>query len=142
MIAKEYLSRAYKLDQQMDSKLEQVRALRELAEKTASVLTHEPKSGTRNLQSMETALVKAMDLESELADEMIELLDLKQEIGDVIDSVPDVDCRLLLEYRYISLKSWEEICAIMNYSWRSIHRLHQKALELVQAKMISWHTLP
>ncbi len=131
MKAKEYLSRAYKLDRQIDSKLEQVRSLRELAEKTNSMLSHEPKSGNRNIQPMEATLVKMMDLEAELARKMEELLDLKHEIGDVIDAVPDTDCRLLLEYSYISLKSWEELCSLINYSWPQTHRLYKKSLEFV-----------
>jgi len=45
--AKDYLSRAYRIDQRINSKLEQLISLRSLAEKAAPVLTGMP-SGKRS----------------------------------------------------------------------------------------------
>ena len=30
--------------------------------------------------------------------------------------------------RYLELKTWEQICVDLDYSWRQTHRLHSKAL--------------
>lgn len=51
------------------------------------------------------------------------LLEIEQAI-----EVLDPDARTLLRYRYIDGLKWEEICVKMNYSWRSVHRLHAAAL--------------
>jgi hypothetical protein len=44
MTAKEYLEQAYRLDQRINSKLEQVASLNELASKATSTLTGMPKN--------------------------------------------------------------------------------------------------
>lgn len=50
MTIKEYLSQAYRIDQRINSKLEQVQSLRELAEKATSTLSDTPYSGNSNKQ--------------------------------------------------------------------------------------------
>ena len=46
MTAKEYLTQAYRIDQRINSKLEQVSSLRDLSTKATSTLTDVPPSGT------------------------------------------------------------------------------------------------
>lgn len=48
MTVKEYLSQAYRIDQRINSKLEQVASLRALATKATSTLSDTPPSGGRN----------------------------------------------------------------------------------------------
>lgn len=36
--------------------------------------------------------------------------------------------RMLMRYRYLDGRKWEEICLLMSYSWRQVHRLHAAAL--------------
>lgn len=40
--------------------------------------------------------------------------------------------RMLMRYRYIDGRKWEEICLLMSYSWRQVHRLHAAALETLR----------
>lgn len=80
MTIKEYLSQAYRIDQRINSKLEQVRNLRELAEKATSTLSDIPCSGNGNKQKMESVIVKIIDLENEIDEEIDKLVDLKHEI--------------------------------------------------------------
>ena len=68
MTVKEYLSQAYRIDQRINSKLEQVASLRALATKATSTLSDTPPSGSRNVQSMENVIVKIIDLENEIND--------------------------------------------------------------------------
>lgn len=49
MTVKEYLSQAYRIDQRINSKLEQVASLRALATKATSTLSDTPPSGSRNV---------------------------------------------------------------------------------------------
>lgn len=53
MTVKEYLSQAYRIDQRINSKLEQVASLRALATKATYTLSDTPPSGSRNVQSMD-----------------------------------------------------------------------------------------
>jgi DNA repair exonuclease SbcCD ATPase subunit len=48
-------------------------------------------------------------------------------IEEVINDLPQREKRLM-RLRYIHCKKWEEICTIMNYEWRQVHRIHSDAL--------------
>ena len=129
---KEYLSQAFHIDKQLKSKLEQLSVLRELATTTTQPLSDMPGSPNRNIDRMEKAIIKIMDMEQEISEEVNALLDLKNEIAQCIKKVEDIDCQLILEFRYLCFMSWEEIAAEMNFTVRNIHILHGKALKLIE----------
>ncbi|GHU47374.1 hypothetical protein FACS1894120_5340 [Clostridia bacterium] len=128
MTAKEYLSQAFLLDKSTNCKLEQVRSLHELATKATSTLSDVPPSGTRNVHRMEDVIVKILDLESEINDDINALVDLKCEIVKTIKRVDNAEYRTLLELRYLCFKSWSDIAVDMNYSQDHIFTVHRKAL--------------
>ena len=128
MTAKEYLGQAYRLDQRINSKLEQVMSLRDLATKATSTLSDVAPSGTRNVYRMEDIIVKIVDLENEINHDIDNLVDLKREMVSVIKAVTDPELQTLLELRYLCFKSWEQIAVEMEYSIQHIFRLHDKSL--------------
>lgn len=132
MMAKEYLSQAFRLDQRINSKLEQVANLRDLATKATASIHAERVSGTKQRSPMENAIVKLIDLEREIDADIDKLVDLKREIMGVINLVEQPEYHLLLELRYLSYKTWEEIAEVMNYSWRNVHYVHSKALKAIE----------
>ena len=127
--AKEYLSQAFQLDQRINSKLEQVSMLRDLALKTTSVLQDDKVQSTKQQSPMESALVKLMCLEEEINDDIDQLIDLKRELATFVSEIENHSYRLLLELRYLSGSTWEEVAAIMGYDVRWVYRLHRKALK-------------
>ncbi|WP_242634542.1 DUF1492 domain-containing protein [Bacillus timonensis] len=127
--AKEYLSQAFRLDQRINSKLEQVSMLRELALKTTSTLQDDKVQGTKQRSPMENALVKLMSLEQEINEDIDKLVDLKRELTSFVSEMENPSYRLLLELRYLGGSTWEEVAAIMGYDLRWIYRLHRKALK-------------
>ena len=50
----------------------------------------------------------------------------------MIDAVGDPVCKAILELRYLSFKSWDEIADEMDCSLRNVHYLHGKALRMVR----------
>ena len=52
MTVREYFEQAYRIDQRINNKLEQVSSLRSLATKATSTLSEIPPSGTRNVHRM------------------------------------------------------------------------------------------
>ena len=129
MNAKEYLSQAFQLDQRINSKLEQVSMLRDLALKTTSVLQDDKVQNTKQQSPMESALVKLMCLEEEINDDIDQLINLKRELATFVSEIENHSYRLLLELRYLSGSTWEEVAAIMGYDVRWVYRLHRKALK-------------
>ena len=91
MKAKEYLSQAYRLDQRIDAKIEQVMSLRNLAAKATSTLSDAMPSGTRNVHRMEDIIIKIIDFENEINADIDRLVDLKREIMRVIKAL-GTDC--------------------------------------------------
>ena len=139
MNAKVYLSQAYRLDQQINSKLEQVSALRQLATKATSSIHAERVSGTTQRSPMENAVLKLIDLEHEINADIDRLVDLKRELNALIMAIDNHAYRIVLELRYLNGNTWEEIAGIMGYDLRWIYRLHGKALQEAAAKLITRH---
>ena len=133
MTVKEYLRQAYRSDQRINSKLEQVASLRALATKATSTLSDTPPSGSRNVQSMENVIVKIIDLENEINEDIDTLVDLKREIVGVIKRIDNPEYQTLLELRYLCFYSWEKVAVEMEYDLRYLHKLHRKALEQCSA---------
>lgn len=127
MTEKEYLGQAYRIDQRINSKIEQITSLRGLATKATSTLSDVPPSGTRNVHRMEDVIAKIVDLEVEIKADIDALVELKCEITRVIKSVGNPEYQTLLELRYLCFKSWEQIAVDMDYSIQHIYRLRDKA---------------
>jgi len=128
MEAKEYLSQAYRIDQRINSKLEQVMSLRSLLGKATGTLTGAPKAATPNPYSMEDTIAKMVDLENEINSDIDTLVDLKAEIMRCIKRVENTEYQTLLEMRYLCFKRWEEIAFELNYSMQYAFRMHDRAL--------------
>lgn len=134
MSPKEYLSQAYRIDQRINSKLEQVVSLRELATKATSTLSDMPSSGTRNIHSMEGIIAKMVDLETEINKDIDTLVDLKREIVSLIKQIQNTEYQTLLELRYLCFKTWEQIAVDLGYSLQHIFRIHDRAIKDVVIK--------
>lgn len=132
MTAKEYLSQSLRLNQRINSKLEQIQSLRELATKCTSIITGMPRNPNHGGSTMADALMKIVDLETELQNDVNRLVDLKEEIMTVVKAVDNIECQTLLELRYLCFKSWEQIAVDMGYNVRHIYRLHDEALQKVR----------
>ena len=132
MTAKEYLSQAYRIDQRINSKLEQVDSLRNLATKATATFSDTPPSGTRNVHRMEDVICKIVLLEEEINAEIDRLVDLKREICAAIHLVKNPECQMLLELRYLCFKTWDEIAGQLNYSTKYIFDLHRSALKKIK----------
>lgn len=132
MTAKEYLSQAFWVDVGIGSKLDQLDRLNALATKATTTFSEVPFSGTPDPHRNEDIIIKIIELEDTIRDEMRRLVDLKAEIMAKIRAVEDPEQRYVLEKRYLEFKKWEDIAGEMYRSLRSIYRLHGEALKNVR----------
>lgn len=135
MTAKEFLSQAYRLDQRIDAKIDQVASLNELAAKCTSTLSGMPGNPNRGGSTMADAVCKIIDLQDEINRDIDELVDLKREIVAVIKAVENTEYQILLEKRYLCFHTWEQIAVDMHYTGKWVRKLHEKALEDVNSLM-------
>ena len=128
MTAREYLGQAYRLDQRINSKLEQVSSLHALATKATSTISDMPGSPNRNNNRMEDIVVKIIELENEINADIDLLVTFKKEVPLVIESVSNMDERMVLRYRYVHNFTWSKIGDELNADERTVRRWHKLAL--------------
>ncbi|MHB1453941.1 MAG: DUF1492 domain-containing protein [Saccharofermentanales bacterium] len=131
MTAKEYLGQAYRLDQRINSKLEQIASLNDLATKCTSTLTGMPRNPNRGSSTMADAVAKIVDLQAEINRDIDRLIDLKREMVRLIKAVDNTEYQTLLELRYLCFKTWEQIAVDMGYNVRHVYRIHDEAVEKI-----------
>ena len=135
MTVKEYLSQAKFLDQRINSKIQQVAALNDLATKATSTLTGMPRNPNHATSSMEDVIAKIIDLQAEINNDIDTLVDLKRSLSKTIKAVDSPEYQTVLEKRYLCFQSWEQIAVEMGYDLRWLYRIHGKALEEVKAML-------
>lgn len=132
MEAKAYLEQARNINIQIDSKLEQVSALRRLAIKASSTLSPVPPSGTPDPHRLEKTITRMMDMEHEVDEDIDHLVELKADIMKAISRVPDDRERVVLELRYLAFKDWASIAETLGIHIRQVYRLHDEALKKIE----------
>lgn len=128
MDAKEYLGQAYRIDQQISSKIEQISALRGLTTKATTALGAEPVSGSRDPHRLQKAIDRMVDLENEINKDVDCLIETKRNIIEIVGRLGNADYRILLELRYLCFDSWADIAEKMGFGLRWVHILHGRAL--------------
>lgn len=134
MTPKEYLEQAVYLDQRINSKLTQVENLRSLATKVTTVYSDSPHSPAPDCQRLEKTIAKIIDLENDINRDIDTLVDLKKEITETINEIPDLRQRTILEMRYLSFRTWEQIAVALSLDLSWVHRLHGRALKKISEK--------
>ena len=135
MTATEYLGQAYRLDQRINSKLQQVESLRSLTRKVTASYDGETVFHTRNVTSLEDTIFRLMEAEEELNRQIDALVVLKMDISRMINRVRNESLRLILEKRYLCFLQWDQIAAEMHYSRRWVLKRHARAVEVVDKLM-------
>ena len=129
---KEYLSQAFRIDQRIQSKMEQVASLNDLATRATATYSDMPGSETRNLHRMEDAILSIIELEAEINGDICKLVQTKKDIVHKIKAVQNTEYQTLLELRYLCFKTWEQIAVQMNYSTKYVFDLHRSALKMIE----------
>ncbi len=129
---KNYLGQVIHIDKSIESKRKLIVELKEQAA-SIGVSLSEKVGGTKE-NHKENCLIRAMDLEREIAEDIQKLMETKAEIYEVIQSVKDIQQRTILELRYLRRMEWQEISLTMGYTYGSmnIFKVFSKAIESVK----------
>ena len=90
-----------------------------------------PRGGSAPSNPVETLAVKHVELIERYQQKVAELTEAAGEIENAIE-ILDHRERTLIRLHYIQGLTWEEVCVAMTYSWRQVHRIHSKALEILK----------
>ncbi len=127
--AKEFLNQAYRLNELIDSDVEELERLRDLATRISGPNFGERVQTSRNPDPpFVRYLDDIMDMEQKIHRELCELVVLKKKITESLEKVENREERLLLTYRYLDNRTWEQIASMLSVSDRTVHRIHASAL--------------
>ena len=90
MTTKAYLGQARFLDMRIKSKIQQIDSLRELATSCTAVLSDMPKNPNHGESKVERCVMKIIEVQEGLKDDIDSLVELKKEIMATIHAVEDV----------------------------------------------------
>lgn len=124
MTAKEYLSRTYRINEEIESKQRQLDNLYGL-----KAVSYGDKIGSTAINSAENRMVKIADLIRKLEAEKDKLIDVLVDIHGKINLIENADERLLLTLRFVEFNRFETIAVMMKYSQAQIYRIYRDALK-------------
>ena len=126
---KQYLNQAYRLNELIESHIEELRLLRETSDGLSAVNYDKDRvSGGKVSSPVENIVEKILALQDRINGEIDRFVDLKAEIHDEISKVSDPTEQLVLRLRYIQFKSWPDIQGIIGKKERWAFAIHNTAL--------------
>ena len=128
MNAQTYLSQIGVLDYKIKSNMRILHDLETMAESSHFALDGVKVSHSRNNHPMEDAVIKIEEMKARIGRDLIRLCELKEEITEKIQEIPDMKLQQVLEMRYVSLNTWEEIADTMDRTVSSVYKLHALGL--------------
>ena len=126
----DFLKQYSAINKRIDRLLEERAEWMARATKITPTLSDMPKGGEQP-NKIQMAVEKIVEIENEVDKEIDTAQITKAEIMAAIKMVNDENLRNVLELRYISGKTWEQIAVEMNYTYRNVCYLHGKALNVV-----------
>ena len=121
------------LSQRIRAKADQLQELRNLAVTVSQVISDMPKAKNSSTSRMEDTVVKIVDYQNEISEDMEKLVSLQKEISSKISQIDKSEYQLILTERYLEGLDWQEIADDMHYTPRWVQSLHGEALLAMQA---------
>ena len=133
MSTTEYLSQGRRLNEMIAFLSDRLMMLRDGADRVSALRV----SGVKVQQSPDgdapyvRAMQRIWDMEESIDRKLLLLVRLDRQIGEVIGTLISGDYRMLLRYRYLGRKSWEQIADLMHIDASTAKRWHAKAIALL-----------
>lgn len=130
---KAFLRKAYRLDKVIKSQSAELTVLRAALQSIGGGSDGMPHGYRYNGETGEiNAIVRAVDLEAKLQEEIRQTVARWNEIHDAIEQLRNVDERLVIRYRYIEGRTWDEIGLELRLSNSRVKQLHEYAIEHIE----------
>lgn len=133
--AKRYLQQIRRLDTKINRDVEELHRLKAMTTKITPTLKQDVVSGGGSQDKLSEAMAKIIDLEAEINREIARLVDARTAVTATIDKVEDARLHTVLNMRYVQFKTFEQIAADMNYTYRWVCIMHGRALQEVEKNM-------
>ena len=134
MDVQEYLKQGYLLDQRINYHLRRLEETKNMMDGVNSPLIRPDKVKTSpdGEAPYVKAYLKMAELNERINQEIDLLVDLRNQIEEAIRTVGPERHRLVLLYKYIEGRTWEDIGNMFNAGKTTVQRWHQEALQMVK----------
>ena len=123
--AQKYLEGNWAANMAIESLKQQIKVIRDRIDTVRLVKLNIHRGDTTDL------IADLCELEKELLQEIKKNLSIHRDRKALISTVENPIYRALLEYRYLSFLSWDDIADKMHYDKRYLFKLHDRALNVV-----------
>ena len=135
MTAKEYLKqyeyadrRAKRLKAEYEREQQLIDAIRSASDNDG--MPH----GSGISKPTEDKALRLADKRLKWIDAELDAIEKRQEVFELIYNIDGIEGDVLVE-RYVNLRKWEEICILVHYSWQGVHKVHKRALGIVESRL-------
>lgn len=134
---KEYLGQLKVLEIKIRQKKDELESL--IAESESVSINLGEKVQTSAVNQLSEIVSKIVDLKMEIDQEVLKLLEKRNEIIELIHRLNNPLFIDVLYKRYVQYKTFEDIAEETKYSVRQIHRIHGYALSSIKKQMERCH---
>lgn len=128
---KKILKSAWEAQKQLEADIDELQRMHDIALRITPLYSLSPGGGNGN-DRQQNAITEIVLIENDIRADIEKLRIKRQKVYSLIKKLDDDVLRVLLIQRYMQYKKWEDIAADLNYSWMHVHRLHSKALVMLQ----------
>jgi len=129
MTAIEFLNQAHRLEQQIEYKLDRLKMLRSMTQRITASYDKDRVMSAKNNSATADAILRVIDAEAELNQQIVQMMDLEKEIESKINQLGNEEYRMILKKRHISFNTWAQIARDLGYTARWVRTLHTRAIE-------------
>ena len=125
-----FLNKAFHLEKNITALVAVHESNISLAERcTASYENSGAGRAINNENSQENIIHKIIDLSAKINNEIDKLIDARNEVSELINTLDNAEYKAILTRRYLLYQSMQEIADVMNYSGKTIQRKHKQAID-------------
>lgn len=125
-----YLNQYKYLNKEIDRKIKSLEDWRSKIYNITGTISDMPRNPNRS-NIIENGVASIDEIETDINKDIDNLLNLRNEIENKIESVEDLKLRELLKCRYLDCKYFEEIAYRKGCSIRHVYRMHENALDKI-----------
>jgi DNA-directed RNA polymerase specialized sigma subunit len=133
-----YLNQAFFLDKQINSLIKVKEENISLAQRCTANYNNDGGSNPTKTNTQENIYIKIADQSKQIDQQIDKLVDIRNEIERLINTVTDTDGQSILRMRYLAYMPMTDIADIMGCDRRTIYRKYNKSIEeLVEREKMS-----
>ena len=134
MNVKDYLKQVRLLDQRINYNLRRIKEMRAGLDGICSpqIKADKVQSSPDGDPAYVKILMRISEMEEHIDQEIDTLVDLRNQIDETVRTVKNENYQMLLLYRYIENRTWENIGDELGVGKTTVKRWHQDALQMVR----------